>query len=164
MYLELPGAERPCMPDGFFITYRLLQKRCRFKRGAHNAVTAIRGLPNLIMEIASPSCLEKDYEDKLKQYERSGVKEFWLFRPTGAGYVMDLLNLDRTGRYYRSRLDGGGYSRVLKCFCKLHCLPTFIRGLPRYELSLNPESTGEKLFVQDHPVAASNEQQASGAG
>lgn len=58
----------------------------------------IRGAPDWIIEILSPSTAKKDASLKRDRYERAGVKEYWLVHPT-----------DRTVARYR--LDDGRYGR-----------------------------------------------------
>ncbi len=41
----------------------------------------IYGSPDLIIEIVSPSSLKRDLTDKMKLYEKHGVKEYWLVFP-----------------------------------------------------------------------------------
>jgi len=141
MLLSLPGCERAYMPDGFFVSYRQLRNYCRFRRSARSRVYGILGVPSIIIEVASPSRLAEDYDDKREEYQRAGVKEFWLFRPDGAGYHFDLLTLDRlrgTPAYYRQRPEGqGGYSKVLRQYVRLLVQPTGIANLPRYVIQLS---------------------------
>ncbi len=40
-----------------------------------------RGVPDLIVEIVSPSTASKDMKEKLSLYERHGVKEYWIVHP-----------------------------------------------------------------------------------
>jgi len=39
------------------------------------------GAPDLVIEILSPSTIKLDLKDKLKLYEREGVKEYWIVYP-----------------------------------------------------------------------------------
>ncbi len=39
------------------------------------------GAPDLIIEILSPATMQFDKEDKKYEYERSGVKEYWIIDP-----------------------------------------------------------------------------------
>jgi Uma2 family endonuclease len=41
----------------------------------------VRGAPNLVVEIASPSTRTRDESLKRKLYERSGVEEYWVIDP-----------------------------------------------------------------------------------
>ena len=38
----------------------------------------IHGTPDLVVEILSPSTAKRDFDQKKKIYERSGVKEYWI--------------------------------------------------------------------------------------
>ncbi len=38
----------------------------------------IYGVPDLVVEVASPSTLKRDITDKMKIYEKYGVKEYWI--------------------------------------------------------------------------------------
>ena len=42
----------------------------------------IRGAPDLVVEILSPSTMKKDVSEKFELYERSGVREYWIIEPT----------------------------------------------------------------------------------
>ncbi|MDQ7822567.1 MAG: Uma2 family endonuclease [Candidatus Eremiobacteraeota bacterium] len=42
----------------------------------------VRGAPDLVIEIQSPSTARRDLKEKLALYERSGVKEYWIVQPS----------------------------------------------------------------------------------
>ncbi len=42
----------------------------------------IRGSPDLVVEILSPSTMKKDVREKFTLYERMGVKEYWIVEPS----------------------------------------------------------------------------------
>jgi Uma2 family endonuclease len=44
--------------------------------------TKIKGIPDLIIEIVSPSSQENDYKLKKVMYETSGVPEYWIVDPS----------------------------------------------------------------------------------
>lgn len=58
----------------------------------------VRGTPDWIIEVLSPSTAKKDEGIKRDRYQRAGVEEYWLLHPE-----------DRT--LMRYRLDNGAYGR-----------------------------------------------------
>jgi Uma2 family endonuclease len=59
----------------------------------------VRGAPDWVAEVLSPSTASHDQTVKLSAYERAGVREVWLIDP-----------IDRTLTIYR--LDAGSYGRA----------------------------------------------------
>jgi Uma2 family endonuclease len=49
------------------------------------------GSPDLVVEILSPSSIRRDRHDKLEQYARFGVKEYWIVDP--ANRSLEILTL-----------------------------------------------------------------------
>jgi Uma2 family endonuclease len=39
------------------------------------------GAPDLIVEVASPGTIKKDYNEKFNLYEENGIKEYWIANP-----------------------------------------------------------------------------------
>lgn len=68
--LSPPLARR--MPDLFFVA----KSRCGKFQKAH-----FEGPPDLAIEIVSPDEPARDYIEKLKSYEASGVREYWIVDP-----------------------------------------------------------------------------------
>lgn len=52
----------------------------------------IFGAPDLVVEIISPSSIRRDRQDKLEQYARFGVKEYWIIDP--ANHSLEILTLE----------------------------------------------------------------------
>ncbi|MCS7195992.1 MAG: Uma2 family endonuclease [Aquificaceae bacterium] len=77
----------------------------------------IFGVPDVVVEIVSPSSLKKDTEDKRKLYASYGVKEFWLVFPEEK--VIEVFRLE--GSEYK--VHSWGYekgkicSKLLEGFC-----------------------------------------------
>lgn len=69
--LLIPGAQ-PAQPDFLLV---------RFENAAIIHDGRIRGVPDLIAEILSPSNPEMDTITKLGIYARAGVPEYWIVRP-----------------------------------------------------------------------------------
>jgi Uma2 family endonuclease len=62
---------------------------------------AMEGAPDLCVEILSPSSITIDRRDKFKQYEKAGVKFYWLIDPknkTIEGYKLTRGKYHETGR------------------------------------------------------------------
>jgi Uma2 family endonuclease len=57
---------------------------------------AIFGVPDLLVEIVSPSSVRRDRYDKKELYARFGVKEYWIGDP--ANKALEVLTL-QAGRY-----------------------------------------------------------------
>jgi len=60
----------------------------------------IRGVPDLVIEVASPSTAGYDRREKQDLYARAGVREYWLVHP--ADVTIEVLVLDPPHRAYRS--------------------------------------------------------------
>ena len=80
----------------------------------------VRGAPDFVVEILSPSTTKKDMKEKFELYERSGVREYWVIEPKAAWLNRFALGAD--GSYgkalVRSRGDalGSAPSMVLEGF------------------------------------------------
>lgn len=56
-----------------------------------------KGAPDLVVEILSPGSASRDMKDKLRLYEKHGVKEYWLVYPYEQ--VVEIFTLDTHGKY-----------------------------------------------------------------
>lgn len=59
--------------------------------------TKIKGVPDLVVEILSPSSVEHDTVRKRRMYERCGVPEYWIVDPTE--HTLEQCILGEDGRY-----------------------------------------------------------------
>src|SRR5262245_42892926 len=57
----------------------------------------VEGAPDLAVEIVSSESGERDYKKKRRQYQRAGVREYWIVDPLKKR--MTLLRLSRDGNY-----------------------------------------------------------------
>jgi len=62
----------------------------------------VRGAPDLVVEILSPSTSGKDQREKYRVYEESGVREYWIVDPAGKWFERYELGPD--GRYGKPTL------------------------------------------------------------
>jgi len=53
---------------------------------------AVKGAPDLVVEILSPSTRNKDCTVKLQKYELHGVKEYWIIDPIAKAVTVYVLN------------------------------------------------------------------------
>jgi Uma2 family endonuclease len=61
-----------------------------------------RGAPDLVIEILSPSTVQKDLKVKFDRYERAGVREYWIVDPDGK--TVQKFTLGTAGRYGRPQV------------------------------------------------------------
>ena len=76
------------------------------------------GAPDLAIEIISPSSLYIDRNDKFREYERAGVREYWLVDSRPGQKRADFYRLDDEGRYalFATEGDEKVFSEVLETF------------------------------------------------
>jgi Uma2 family endonuclease len=67
----------------------------------------VEGAPDLIIEIVSPDSEERDWREKYWDYEKAGVKEYWVIDPYSQ--TMAMYRLGEQGRYRRVELKEGIY-------------------------------------------------------
>jgi len=70
------------------------------------------GAPDLAVEILSPSSIRRDRHDKVEQYARFGVKEYWIIDPSARS--IEILTL-RDNRYvvHTSAVEKGAVSSLV---------------------------------------------------
>lgn len=56
-----------------------------------------KGVPDLIVEVLSPSTASRDYVEKMNLYMRYGVKEYWIINPKSK--TIEIFNLNEDGYY-----------------------------------------------------------------
>jgi Uma2 family endonuclease len=79
------GGEIFCAPiDVILDNYNVLQPDLIFISASQGEILsniAIKGAPDLVIEILSPTSVVRDRFAKKRIYERSGIKEYWLVSP-----------------------------------------------------------------------------------
>jgi Uma2 family endonuclease len=105
MQVRFGELRRRRSPDFFFVA----DARKHIIKKAH-----IEGAPDLIVEIVSPDSQSRDRREKYEEYERVGVREYWIVDPLSQRVEIYAL---RAGKYHLLReRDGAIASRVLKGF------------------------------------------------
>ncbi|HOT91034.1 MAG TPA: Uma2 family endonuclease [Anaerolineae bacterium] len=78
-------------PDLFFVATEHLN-RLTTKR--------FEGPPDLIIEIVSPDSVKRDRGDKFREYQKAGVREYWVIDPREGYQRADFFYLDEAGDYH----------------------------------------------------------------
>jgi Uma2 family endonuclease len=94
-----PETDISAVPDGMFITTAALRSgRVRLVKGAQFGFVRVKGSPDMVLEVVSPSSVHKDTVVLQELYWEAGVREYWLvdarrapltfqiFRHTARGY------------------------------------------------------------------------------
>lgn len=76
--------------------------------------TYLEGGADLVVEITSPESVARDRNEKFDEYEREGIREYWLIDPDT--HRADFVVLGANGRYEHRHEDAEGvyHSEVLK--------------------------------------------------
>jgi len=67
--IRVPQLTQRRLPDVMFVAK---------KRSSIIKKTIIDGPPDFIMEVVSPDSIERDWVEKLADYEKAGVREYWI--------------------------------------------------------------------------------------
>src|SRR5262249_35449427 len=83
-------------PDGGFVSHESLRrKRARLRKGDESV--ELVGAPDMVLEVVSPTSVDKDTEILPQLYWRAGVQEYWLVDPRGGQVAFDILQHGSTG-------------------------------------------------------------------
>ena len=93
--------------------------------------TAMLGAADVCVEVVSAESVDRDYGEKLAEYEQAGVREYWLIDPIRSQALFHRLTLG--GTYAPRKPDGNGnYATTILPGFVLH-VPTLWRTpLPRF--------------------------------
>ena len=105
LVMKLTKEKRGREPDLFFVSKKNLH---RLKKNY------LDGAADLVIEIISPESRGRDRGDKFYEYEKEGVKEYWLIDYERR--QIEFYNLDKKGIYQFSKPDDDNifHSKVLK--------------------------------------------------
>lgn len=117
--LHYPGGTVLTAPvDVWLSDYRVVQPDILYVRPGRPSLfaqpPAVRGAPDLVAEVLSPSNPEHDLLTKYAIYEQAGVPEYWILNREAATIRINVL---RDGRYVERPLENGlATSEVLPGF------------------------------------------------
>ncbi len=93
------------VPDIYFYTAQ---------RASLQGATIFEGPPDIIFEIVSPGSTTRDYRDKVKNYQASGVREYWIIDPLSRRAEANEL-VKRSFKTIEEK-DGALHSKILRNF------------------------------------------------
>ncbi len=105
MRLTNPKVELSTEPDGMFVSRdSRVTERTRCEHGA--ATLEVEGTVDMVLEVVSPSSVQKDTVILRELYWNAGVREYWLVDPRGLELHFDILRYAPKG-YVATRRQGG---------------------------------------------------------
>ncbi len=105
MSLVNVDADLATEPDGMFLSYAALRgERVRLAR-RENSLEVV-GSPDMVLEIVSPTSVQKDTVLLRDLYWRAGIPEYWLIDQRRKDLVFDILRRGPKG-YFPARKAGG---------------------------------------------------------
>jgi Uma2 family endonuclease len=92
-------------PDGMFVSQDALESgRVRLEQGAESL--ELLGTPDMVLEVVSPSSVQKDTVVLPELYAAAGIAEYWLVNPLAGQLEFDILRL-AARRYAPTKKSGG---------------------------------------------------------
>lgn len=88
VHVRLAALRRRRSPDLFFIA----KHRLHIIKPQH-----IEGPPDLVLEVISPESVARDYRVKYEEYEKAGVREYWIVDPQAQ--AVEVHRLGRNGKF-----------------------------------------------------------------
>jgi Uma2 family endonuclease len=96
------GIASPVQPDVIFFLAG---------NAPHSGDKNFQGVPDLVVEVESPSTRKRDQTIKLDAYREAGVPEYWRVEPRSRAVTVLALNEDRTRYVELGRFGAGGTVR-----------------------------------------------------
>lgn len=105
MKMKFDGKTKGREPDIFFV------KTENFERIGEQFFD---GAADLVIEVISPESIVRDTQDKFEEYEKAGVKEYWIIDPKRRTAIF--YGFDEKGKYKQLSLEADGKfdSKVLE--------------------------------------------------
>lgn len=94
-------------PDGTYASFETLRSgRARYIEGKDGGFTQVEGIPDVVVEIVSPSSEDKDTEWIQKYYWEAGIPEYWLIDARKSPLTFDIFRHSTRG-FTATRKSGG---------------------------------------------------------
>jgi Uma2 family endonuclease len=108
--LSNPRANLSTNPDGIFVSEeRLRSGRVQLVEGVDQGLVELQGTPDMVLEIISPSSVEKDTVVLPDLYWRAGIPEYWLVDPQTE--TVEFTIFRRTAKAYVRQRKAEGWVR-----------------------------------------------------
>ncbi len=132
------SADLASQPDGTFVSNETFKAgRVRLIEGVEEGYVELEGTPDMVLEVVSPSSVEKDTVELRDLYWQAGIREYWLVDARGPRLVFDILYHSAKG-YLATRKQGGWLkSAVFQMSFKLTHHTDHL-GHPDYQLEVSP--------------------------
>jgi Uma2 family endonuclease len=97
--------------------------------------TYVDGPADLVVEIVSPESVERDYHEKLAEYEAAGIPEYWIIDP--GRRTARFYQLDTDGQYQLATIpESGIYTSLVVSGFRLRVTWLWQRPLPTIDAAL----------------------------
>jgi Uma2 family endonuclease len=134
--LTNPAANLSTNPDGMFVSMKTLRTgRAWLVEGVQVGYVELQGTPDMVLEVLSPSSVEKDWETLRDLYWRAGIREYWLVDVRGDQIDFDILRYASKGYVVTREKEGWVKSVVFaKSFRLTQQMDSL--GYPEYTLAV----------------------------
>lgn len=134
---EIAGVSN--QPDGVFVSKASLsEERVQAVEGRSEGHVELEGSPDMVLEVVSPSSVEKDTKVLRQAYADASIREYWLVDARRESLQFDLLRLNGTGYRSARKRQGWLHSDV---FDHWFCLTEQVGsdGFPEFTLSMRED-------------------------
>jgi Uma2 family endonuclease len=103
-------AEFSGVPDGSYVSFETLRSgRARYVESKRGGYSFLEGVPDLVIEVVSPSSVDKDTEWLQKTYWEAGIPEYWLIDARKPPLSFDIYR--HTAKGYTAARRSGGWAK-----------------------------------------------------
>jgi Uma2 family endonuclease len=124
------------VPDGAFVRHEAFERGAVHRIGSGDDYVELVGMPDMVLEVISPSSVQKDTVDLPDLYWQAGISEYWLVDARGDRASFIIRRHGPRG-YTENRRQAGGWmkSSVFACSFRL-TRGTKRSGDPKFTLQM----------------------------